>query len=1238
MTRYFNVNKVYFNGFTNDSVKNIVNSVNLNNVYFVDNNANSFFNNIPTLTSVTNISYNVTDLTNTFYNCQNLTTIPNIPNTVTELHNTFTYCTNLTNVIFEENSAVVNMQNAFYNCTNLQEAVIPQNAVNIYGAFRSCNNITSAPAIPNSVTDMADAFHYCINLVETPTVPNGVENLQLTFSGTGIINPPVIPNSIINMASTFHKCYNLTSAPNIPANVEWMSYTFSQCQNLSGDIKIESEKVKDAGSCFNNTVKAKDVYIPYEYMEPGESDEKGISGTIVGTLTNTNYAISGFSTSNYIKGSYRLDASQDFEIGCKCTVDYIPSNYAPVYGYVDGGNRIFLGRDNNGYAHFNLGDGNGTWGNGPHETQLYMQQGHSYYLKGVKSGSTLTVYISEDNETWYSASTTNNYSSTFNFDLGLEYNNNTPWCGTIYLEDCYLKINNQTVWTGVRYLPNYDINCITVGTLNDNIGIVSGFSTSNYLKHSGFLLSSPDFEIVFKFKNNSTANPSWNPIFDSIARNSGNGLLIWTSQYYTNVISAACEMQINSTQYHVHTPSDFNVLPNTWYYLKVKLTSSELQLTISENEDFSDSVTVSTPTNGNYYSTNSDIWFGKEQLWGSNFYFDGYLDMNKSYIKINNKLWWTGLKYKNTNTYKAFESEYPPEIEGTISGTLTNDNGIISGFSGSSRVIMSTPLAPNGNPWELIIKAKVNSNFRDTWNSLFGREEMSGGMNLHISSGGTIKNEWSSNGSSWNIGSITGNTVLTVDKWYWVKTGWTGTQYYLSLSEDGINYTSQGTRSSTTPMYNAPNPQYIGNHYGDGTWKYFRGTIDLNETYFTINNIIYWNGTYDLFKADYRKATFNGTNHGTLINNEAILSNFGETNYFILPEPFNTSTANTWEMKYKVVFKNNSVRLTGARDNTTVAQIVIGVDDTTHKLIWWLSSNGAGWNIATSESGQGTTTLIDGQTYYIKATFDGSKYQCYLSTDDINYILQLNINSSTKLFNNNSEFFIGNAELWGNWGDGTIDLKECYIKINDQIWWQGSSGYTNNGVLFHDINAIPEIDVTGYEYELDGTESVTLTHYMNQKTIEPWIQPILTSGTSYGVCTDSRNNTSESQEGWRALDGKTSTHFTPTKEAGQWWKWVVPDTLRFTANVSTMTIVGGESYTSTFMIYADENRTIPLVDTEFTIPTNGNTTTVTITHTTETNTIYLYKTASSNWSGISTLTFNNVDKVTYITDITIPGV
>lgn len=1267
MSRYFNVNKVYFNGFTNDSVKNIVNSVNCNNVYFINNTASNIFNSAPNLTSVTNLNQNTIDIAGAFQQCYNLTTTPTIPNTVINISNTFSYCYNITNITFEEDSSVINMANAFYNCANLQEAIIPNNVTDLYGAFRSCNTITYAPTIPDSVVNMADAFHYCVNLTSANNISNNADNLYLTFSGTGLTDMPIIPNSVTNMYSTFHKCYNLVNVTEIPESVEVMNYTFSQCNNLTGDISIKSEEVKSAGYCFNGTDLEKDVYIPYNYTEDSKvryklnariygdlvqdgckfsnfsknnylktilnkiqsptkleiavcvnisdfntiqnifmsttgiktsiqqstgkigqysssgwvwstnildlnrdvwikdvfengeckvyhiygnytietlptnieswtldltatrgiattsfvnlgydpdntsideylhgtlyldkayikadnilvwkgttpvaansiegteiigtltnndnvysgftennylkpdfiiprttnnweiiikaqndstqatdnrgqqilvvgkdittseasarillltntagnvnyskvftldetqtaeaswtwtanaelwykfksdrnstyiyssSDgitwtlkssinttpttlEKGceiylgrcptaakgpwkgtidlnecymilddkvmwngikksypktkINGTVIGSLNNSNGTISGFTTSNYIQGNYLLDASQDFEIGCKCSVDYIPSNYAPVYGYVAGGNRIFLGRNNNGYAHFNLGDGNGTWGNGPHETNLYMQEGHSYYLKGIKSGNTLTVYISEDNETWYSASTTNSYSSTFYFNLGLEYNNSTPWCGKIYLDDCYLKINNAIVWEGASYAT--------------------------------------------------------------------------------------------------------------------------------------------------------------------------------------------------TTTYNTFKQVYPITIKGDIYGTeLINNDGIVSGFTTSNAVML---------PWytnttNTIMYAKFT-----TTTSGSGKMILFSGYNY------TLYFYYSSLTLTWWSGlSYTYNTITTLNPntTYWIKMVHNGSTHTLYLSSDGKTYSQ--LYQMTSQYSGTGNQTYqIGGEAWSGstTNNPFNGYIDLNEFYITdFNDSVIYKGTYNAFKDDYRDTILSGTIVGSLTNNNGILSNFSTNNYLRLLTAFNPSTS-IWEVGMKFTTNNDNPQIAQqlfqSNINQTVASsnrygICLGIrpqndqQGNSGKFDFFCSSTTNSWLFDI----WGTHTILPNTTYWVKFGWTGTTYYLDYSLDGETYTRDISEQSTTPVYSSLVNTLIGiylTVSLQHPFL-GTIDMMNCYIKINNTIWWKGAA-YTNNGVLFHDINAIPEIDVSEYEYELNGTESVTLTRYI----------------------------------------------------------------------------------------------------------------------------------------------------------------
>lgn len=272
---------------------------------------------------------------------------------------------------------------------------------------------------------------------------------------------------------------------------------------------------------------------------------------------------------------------------------------------------------------------------------------------------------------------------------------------------------------------------------------------------------------------------------------------------------------------------------------------------------------------------------------------------------------------------------------------------------------------------------------------------------------------------------------------------------------------------------------------------------------------------------------------------------------------------------------------------------------------------------------------------------------------------------------------------------GSIHLENCYIKVNDEMWWQPlleeqvdvsgsvkiSKGYYSDGLnkinmpaSSYNFDSLTSNQTLGGKNKLfaytDSTDSVgalitsttptgsfkitkdlehpvyldpTKNYIAGGELIEPeisftsgtaevWEQPILTSPTSYGTCTDSRNNTSESQEGWRALDGNSGTDFSPACEGG-WWKWVVPDTLIFKAGTSTIVVTSGNPATPMdIQFFADEAATKPLTNV-ITLPsTVGQVTTAQVINTEVTSTIYMTIASHSNWSEINEISFVDVFK------------
>lgn len=99
--------------------------------------------------------------------------------------------------------------------------------------FYGCSNMTTAPAIPGTVTSLFMTFSNCVSLS----------------------TPPEVPGSVSSMSNTFYGCVSLSRAPVIPAGVSFMDMTFGGCTALSGEVTIHANPASYV-SCFGGTVNA----------------------------------------------------------------------------------------------------------------------------------------------------------------------------------------------------------------------------------------------------------------------------------------------------------------------------------------------------------------------------------------------------------------------------------------------------------------------------------------------------------------------------------------------------------------------------------------------------------------------------------------------------------------------------------------------------------------------------------------------------------------------------------------------------------------------------------------------------------------------------------------------------------------------------------------------------------------------------------------------------------------------
>lgn len=187
------------------------------------------------------------------------------------------------------------------------------------------------------------------------------------------------------------------------------------------------------------------------------------------------------------------------------------------------------------------------------------------------------------------------------------------------------------------------------------------------------------------------------------------------------------------------------------------------------------------------------------------------------------------------NTTHYWKNTYAPN--GTIVGTLTNNNAVISGFSDSNYLLVDK-YPTNITSLEVCMKVKPTSIAKACF---FGQKSNNYKTpQFYTSSSGSHPFEFaiSQNGSSWTT--ITSSFVPTINTDYWVKGTWDGSYMELLYSTDGENFTSLGTKSCTKCTWTEG--VRIGDDASSG--DYWIGSIDLKESYIDVNNERWWDGAY----------------------------------------------------------------------------------------------------------------------------------------------------------------------------------------------------------------------------------------------------------------------------------------------------------------------------------------------------------------------------------------------------------
>ena len=191
---------------------------------------------------------------------------------------------------------------------------------------------------------------------------------------------------------------------------------------------------------------------------------------------------------------------------------------------------------------------------------------------------------------------------------------------------------------------------------------------------------------------------------------------------------------------------------------------------------------------------------------------------------------------------------------------------------------------------------------------------------------------------------------------------------------------------------------------------------------------------------------YNVITQGNLTNTNGVLSGFSLSDYATLTNKF-TPSSSTFEIVFK--FKLNSIDTSEDTFPTIMASSNTltdwdGYNFQVYKgcLYLEIAQNDEAIMTVTDE----TKVLSANTDYWAKATFDGSKYTIYISTNGTTYTEQASTTSSSYYTGGTiNTTYLGRQNVTEDSNavfNGTIDLNESYIKVGGQYLWRGVTNTT----------------------------------------------------------------------------------------------------------------------------------------------------------------------------------------------------
>lgn len=425
----------------------------------------------------------------------------------------------------------------------------------------------------------------------------------------------------------------------------------------------------------------------------------------------------------------------------------------------------------------------------------------------------------------------------------------------------------------------------TVGSPTIVDGVASGFSSSKYFSINN--MPSGSFEGRIRAKLDSDASGYGSVFFLNSA-----------SPTHRLSIETVADSETTEVRYYLYdTTTSTNVayriyslsIKGVWVDYVFSHNASTHETTI-DIIDVSTGTVLATNTYSNTEFTGGTINMG--YYWQP---FQGSIDLNETYIKINDQVWFGTL---------PAEPKLVGPVDYTVVGSPTISNGVVSGFSGypNASSYIRTKDAFSGTVDLLKIKTKIT-----TGESCVGAIVSRSGSS-YSSAGIAFQN----NGTKASLLiRKSNNTDLfnqAVDLGFTVQPN---TTYYTYVSFDGNKYSWKIEDASNSVLftYNYVSQEKISNarfafgaNIADTAYSPWQGTIDLNETYIKVNGHL-WFG-----KENWNPAIYDNNSIVELVGHKSDYSQYNELgiNPIIATDSDEVGTYDVWIDDQKVLENQNT--------------------------------------------------------------------------------------------------------------------------------------------------------------------------------------------------------------------------------------------------------------------------------------------------------------------------------------------